>query len=78
MTFCLVTKEPIFIAPDYKVYSNHTLLAAKGSINVVGWLVVLGLTVLRDNISVYIGPSPRERREKKCPNNLHLHLLQAQ
>ena len=42
-----------------------------------GWLVGLGLTALSDSISVYIGPTPRERekedrndrREKKCPNN---------
>ena len=27
----------------------------------IGWLVVLGSTVLLDNISVYIGPSPKER-----------------
>ena len=39
------------------------------------WLVVLDLTALWDSISVYIGPSPREREkekrndswEKKCP-----------
>ena len=51
-----------------------------------GWLVVLGLSAIWDSISVYIGPSPRERekekrsdrREKKCPNNPHPHLLQAQ
>ena len=30
----------------------------------VGWLVVLGLTALRDNFSVYIGPSPREREKE--------------
>ena len=38
------------------------------------------------SISVHIGPSPIERekenrndrREKKCPNNPHPHLLQAQ
>ena len=29
----------------------------------VGWLVVLGLTALRDSISVYIGPSPKEREK---------------
>ena len=29
-----------------------------------GWLVVLGLTALRDSISVYIGPSPREREKE--------------
>ena len=28
------------------------------------WLVVLGLTVLSDSISVYIGPSPREREKE--------------
>ena len=51
-----------------------------------GWLVVLGLTALSDSISVYIGPSSREREqekrndrgEKKYPNNPHPHLLQAQ
>ena len=30
----------------------------------VGWLVVLGLTALRDSISVYIGPSPREKEKE--------------
>ena len=30
----------------------------------VGWLVVLGLTALQDSISVYIGPSPREREKE--------------
>ena len=51
----------------------------------VGWLVVFGLTALWDSISVNIGRSPKEREkekrndrwEKKCPNNPHLHLLQA-
>ena len=33
-----------------------------------GWLVVLGLTALRNGISVYIGPSPRER-EKEARND---------
>ena len=32
------------------------------------WLVVLGLTALGDSISVYIGPSPRER-EKEMRND---------
>ena len=31
----------------------------------VGWLVVLGLTAFRDSISVYIGPSPREREKEQ-------------
>ena len=33
--------------------------------NVVGWLVVLGLTVLLDNILVYTGPSPKEREKEE-------------
>ena len=31
----------------------------------ISWLVVLGLTALRGSISVYIGPSPREREKEK-------------
>ena len=34
------------------------------SVKLVGWLAVLGLTALRDSISVYIGPSPREREKE--------------
>ena len=30
-----------------------------------GWLVVLGLTALGDSISVYIGPSPKERDKEE-------------
>ena len=30
-----------------------------------GWLVVVGLTALCDNISVYIGPSPKEREKEE-------------
>ena len=30
-----------------------------------GWLVVLGLKALWDNISVYIGPSPKEREKEE-------------
>ena len=52
---------------------------------ILGWLVVSGLTALWDSISVYIGPSPRERekevrndrRETQCPINPNPHLLQA-
>ena len=31
----------------------------------VGWLVVLGLMALSDSISVYIGPSPKERKKEE-------------
>ena len=34
-------------------------------IKIVDWLVVLGLTALRDSISVYIGPSPKERETEE-------------
>ena len=52
----------------------------------VGWLVVWSLTTLWNSISVYIGPSLRERekekrndrREKQSPSNPHPHLLQVQ
>ena len=30
-----------------------------------GWLDVLGLTALLDSISVYIGPSPKEREKEE-------------
>ena len=32
------------------------------------WLVVLGLTALGDSISVYIGPSPKEREKEERKN----------
>ena len=32
---------------------------------VVGWLIVLALTALSDSISVYIGPSPKERETEE-------------
>ena len=35
------------------------------SVRLVGRLVVLGLTALRDSVSVYIGPSPKEREKEK-------------
>ena len=34
-------------------------------VTLVGWLVVLGLTALWDSISVYIGPSPKEREKEE-------------
>ena len=48
-----------------------------------GWLVELGLAASGQSISVYVGPSPREREEekkkmtdkrKKHQNNLFPHL----
>ena len=35
------------------------------SAELVGWLVVLGLMALSDSISVYIGPSPKEREKEE-------------
>ena len=37
-------------------------------LHLVGWLVVLGLTALSDSISVYIGPSPKEREKEERKN----------
>ena len=42
---------------------NHLKIRAPHKI--FGWLVVLGLTAVSDSISVYIGPSPRERERKE-------------
>ena len=57
----------------------------KNKKNYISWFF-FALTALWDSISVYIRLSPRERekekrndrRERKCPNNPHPHLLQAQ
>ena len=38
---------------------------APGQGQIVGWLVGLGLTALWDSISVYIGPSPKEREKEE-------------
>ena len=44
------------------VWVNNVL---RKKFHLVVWLVVLGLTALSDNISVYIGPSPRVREKEK-------------
>ena len=33
--------------------------------HIVGWLFVLGFKALWDSISVYIGPSPKEREKEE-------------
>ena len=83
----LVRRAKVYTAFNPEEYSVSCIVVHfhKGG-KWVGWLVVLGLTALWDSISVYIGPSPREREkekrsdrwEKKCPNNPHPHLLKAQ
>ena len=47
--------------------AGHRLTELTGLLSLwtFGWLVVLGLTALCDNISVYIGPSPKEREEEE-------------
>ena len=42
-----------------------------------GWLVVLGLTALWDSISVYIGPSPREREKEKRSDRWEKKIVQT-
>ena len=41
--------------------SKHTM----ASLSQFDWLVVLGLTALTDSISVYIGPSHKERETEE-------------
>ena len=43
-------------------FSIYRAVSQRG---MVGWLVVLGLTVLLDNISVYVGPSPKKRDKEE-------------
>ena len=54
----------IFILPTFSKLVN----SKKERTWLVGCLVVLGLTALCDSISVYIGPSPREREKEKTNN----------
>ena len=44
-------------APNYRVGPDCSRL--------VGWLVGLGLTALWNSISVYIGPTPKERETEE-------------
>ena len=73
------SQRMFFIENDGYFFLNYTTLENLGmkyliyADELIGWLVVLGLTTL----SVYIGPSPREREKKerndreKCSNNPH-------
>ena len=45
--------------------AHYGVSRAKDWVSVAGWLVVLGLTALSDSISVYSGPSPKEREKEK-------------
>ena len=51
--------------PLMKIVELANSIYPEESSHNVGWLVVLGLTALGDSISVYIGPSPREREKEK-------------
>ena len=54
MTSCLLSWKEYFLGLGL-------LLKEKKS----GWLVGFGFNGLRDNISVYIGPSPKEREKEE-------------
>ena len=57
LTSCLTTiKNHVITTLPHNLIKDNWL---------VGWLVVLGLTALWDSISVYIGPSPRDRERKE-------------
>ena len=49
----------VTLVTDFSIHTIHTWKI------LVGWLVVLGLTALWDSISVYIGPSPKEREKMR-------------
>ena len=50
---------------DITCLTDAWLSSIEQKIKSIGWLVVLGLTALWDSISVYIGPSPKEREKEK-------------
>ena len=57
----------MYICNFFTFLLNYTLCYmyhASGK-DMVGWLVVWGLTALWDSISVYIGPSPKEREKEE-------------
>ena len=45
--------------------SGYYLFQRQSTSSRLEWLVVLGLTALRDSISVYIGPSPSEKERER-------------
>ena len=71
------SKPPTYLHPATSTYTSLDLSTCFPTLlldydwkvhdDLCGWLVVLGLTALSDNISVYIGPSPKdgEREEKR-------------
>ena len=50
---------------DFSVTVRNQHKVSNNVFNKFSWLVVSGLTALRDSISVYIGPSPRRREKEK-------------
>ena len=46
------------------------------NVQTAGWLVVLGLTALRDSVSVYIGLSPREGEKEESNDTLEKKKVQ--
>ena len=52
---------------NWKFTQHHGATRPRRLSSTLGWLVVWGLTALRDSISVYIGPSPIEweKEERK-------------
>ena len=50
---------------DAIYYSPRTRAIVDQVVHSSDWLVVLGLTALWDSISVYIGPSPKEREREE-------------
>ena len=55
----------IAFIPGYNLYLKFAHKRSLPSLKCVGWLVILGLTALRDSISVYTEPSPKEREKEE-------------
>ena len=65
---CLTQAIPMRWHKPTSIFAHERIFQINISTSHFGWLVgwlVLGLTALSDNISVYIGPSPKEREKER-------------
>ena len=63
-TVCKLVEDVNKCLIDPDLIAQHFLFG-RNILHLDGWLVVLGLTALWDSISVYIGPSPKEREKEE-------------
>ena len=60
-------KQISFLSHEYHFKKLHVCIvfSFRNLHELVGWLVVWGLTALLSNIAVYIGPSTKEREKEE-------------